>query len=433
MASSGTCAGAASISFSYSFLMSVESAVVSPPATETSNGDVRGIPTKPWASLFSISEANRLTYIPQEVVNGGLRMPKAVREAGAARWKNCLVGQFLQDPSSLYVLRRWVNKLWGRDGLVRVSLLYDKMLLIQLPNQQVCEWILENGPWFWFNNLLYLRPWVPGISVEDLGRKALPIWVHLANVPLEYNDFQGLSRIASWEGVPLGVDHTTRVGNRHEFAKVLVELTAESEFPDHVLLWPDDDSSIRIGVSYCNLPPVCLVCKLFGVSGACVAHHGKQWVPVTQKTQEVLSSPVQAAAEEEVQNVPVATLTTSGKGKEVQESVDPQLQAIFTSPSLVDASRIIPQNLEKSFSAVAGSSSPKLPTDDEFQRVLNGAKPRVWSNDKAKGAIQASTSSFIVLSHLGDKESGRIMDAPKKKDVRRDQWKGGGGKPPTSK
>ncbi|CAL1378577.1 unnamed protein product [Linum trigynum] len=202
-------------------------------------------------------------------------MPKAIREASAARWKHNLVGQFLQDPPPLYVLRRWVNKLWGRDGLVRVSLLYDNMLLIQLPNQKVCEWILENGPWFWFNNLLYLRPWVPGISFEDLGRKALAIWMNLANVPLEYNDFQGLSRIASWIGVPLGMDHTTRMGDRHGFAKVLVELTVEIEYPDHVLLWPDDDSSIRIGITYYNLPPICHVCHLFGTTGSCADHQGK--------------------------------------------------------------------------------------------------------------------------------------------------------------
>ncbi|CAL1380776.1 unnamed protein product [Linum trigynum] len=136
--------------------MSESSVAVPAPASETLNGDSRGIPSKPWASLFGISEANRLTYIPPEVVNGGLRMPKVVREAGAARWKHGLVGQFLQDPPPLYVLRLRVNKLWGRDVLVTVWLLYDKMLLIQLPNQKVCEWILENGPWFWFNNLLYL-------------------------------------------------------------------------------------------------------------------------------------------------------------------------------------------------------------------------------------------------------------------------------------
>ncbi|CAL1355152.1 unnamed protein product [Linum trigynum] len=79
------------------------------------NDDARGVPTKPWASLFGISEANRLTYIPPEVIKGGLRMPREVREAGAARWKNCLVGQFLQDPPSLYVLRLLVHGKSRRD------------------------------------------------------------------------------------------------------------------------------------------------------------------------------------------------------------------------------------------------------------------------------------------------------------------------------
>ncbi|CAL1390110.1 unnamed protein product [Linum trigynum] len=123
------------------------------------------------------------------------------------------------------------------------------------------------------------------------------------------------------------------------------------------------------------------------------------------------------------------------KGKEVEISEDdPQLQAIFLSPTVNEGERIAPQNLEKSFLGVAGSPSPKLPTEDEFQRVVNGAKPRVWiSSESAKHSIQASTSSFSVLSKLGDKEASKILDAPKKKEVRKDQWKGGGGKPLTSK
>ncbi|CAL1371395.1 unnamed protein product [Linum trigynum] len=345
------------------------------------------------------------------------------------RWKNSLVGKFLQDPPPLYVLRRWANKLWGRDGQVRVSLLYDRMLLIQLPNQKVCDWILENGPWFHFNNLLYLRPWTPGISVEDLGRKALPIWVHFANVPLEYNDYQGLSRIASWIGVPLGVDHTTRMGDRHGYAKVLVELTVDSECPDHVLLWPDDDSSLRIGITYCNLPPICSKCHLFGIIGECTKHQGHQqgqkWVPNQVNLVISITEKVQSAK----LDVPVVVqdqTVGNGNGKEVVlYDADPQLSAII--PELAGTSQI-PLNLEKSFQDVA--SSPKLPTVDEFQMVVNGAKPRIWS-PQSSPQIQ-TTSAFTALSKLDENNIIKVQAAPKKKDGKKEVKKGGG-KPSSSK
>ncbi|CAL1360762.1 unnamed protein product [Linum trigynum] len=291
---------------------------------------------------------------------------------------------------------------------------------------KVCEWILENGPWFDFNNLLYLRPWTPEISFEDLGRKALPIWVHLDTVPLEYNDYQGLSHIASWIGVPLGVDHTTRMGDRHGFAKVLVELTVESECPNHVLLWPDDDSSLRIGITYCNLPHVCHKYHLFCITGECAAHQGQKWVPkqVSQQVNSLVSIPkkVQSDKVESPKKVQ-DQLVLSGKGKEVViYNADPQLNAMIPEfTPKVDTP--IPLNLERSFQAVA--TSPKLPTEDEFQRVVNGAKPRVWSPQQSP-KLQISTSAFSVLSKLDETSTIKVQEAPRKKEGKKEVQKGGG-------
>ncbi|CAL1403426.1 unnamed protein product [Linum trigynum] len=224
------------------------------------------------------------------------------------------------------------------------------------------------------------------------------------------------------------------MGDKHGFAKVLVELTVDSECPDHVLLWLDDDSSIRIGVTYCNLPPVCQVCHLFGITRSCAEHQGKKWVAKPVQMEQVVSTDLRwdVMVEEVIQEAVVDFQGASEKGKEVVVYDDPQLMAIFTSSASMGGGQIVPQNLEKSFQEVATSSSPKLPSEDEFQRVVNGARPRVWlSQDSSKGN-QVSHSSFSVLGKLGDKEASKVQDAPRKKEVKKDVKKGGG-KPPTSK
>ncbi|CAL1377704.1 unnamed protein product [Linum trigynum] len=303
----------------------------------------------------------------------------------------------------MFVLRRWTNKLWGRDGQVRVSYMCDQLLLIQLPSQSTYEWILENGPWFYFENLLYLRPWTPGISVEDLGRKALPIWFKMTNVPLEYVDYEGLGRIASWIGIPLGVDQTTKLGGRLGLAKVLVELIAGDAFPDHITLWPVEDRSIKVGLEYCFLPPVCRKCKLFGKSCGCEMVVGKQvWVKKVQSVEDRVQA--------------------NNKGKEVISDmiVDPQLAAICDTPiqeassSGTVARGVQGFNLDRSFLVVANASA-HLQAADEFQRVVHGARPRVWSpRASPTSVLHVSPSSFSVLSDIDESEVVKLQVAPRK-------------------
>ncbi|CAL1381996.1 unnamed protein product [Linum trigynum] len=90
-------------------------------ASDAASSTASGVPVKPWADLFVISEANRLCYMKWEVYKGGVRVPKEVSEDGAAWWKFSLVGQFLHPFLALSELRRWANRMWGQDGPVRVS------------------------------------------------------------------------------------------------------------------------------------------------------------------------------------------------------------------------------------------------------------------------------------------------------------------------
>ncbi|CAL1358984.1 unnamed protein product [Linum trigynum] len=392
-------------------------------AVESAVSGAEWIPVKPWAELFGIAEANRLAYIPPEVFKGGIRMPKIVCDEGAARWKHSLVGQFLHpSPPPLSKFRHWANKLWGRDGIVRVSLLGNQLILIQLPTQETCDWILKSGSWFYSDNLIYLRPWTPGNDVEDLGNKALPIWVKFTNVPLEYINFQGMSRMGSWLGIPLGVDHTTRMGGRLGCAKALVELKASGEFPNYVLVWPTDDRSIRVGVAYSHLPPICGHCQSFGLNCGCGKNERALKDKGIQESREVERVWVRKKAvggkTKGTPNHNSGSPVTMDKGKSV---VSDSMQH----SRLLIGSNCVGINLEHTFQSVAECSSPQLPTEDEFQKVVNGARLRCWLPLLCPTSVLQTTQSFAALQGLGDREITQLQAAPKK-GVR----KGGGSQSP---
>ncbi|KAL7238196.1 hypothetical protein ACSBR2_004317 [Camellia fascicularis] len=77
----------------------------------------------------------------------------------------------------------------------------------------------------------------------------IPVWLKLFNVPMEYWDFEGLSRIASHIGVPLFMDHLTSSGTRISFARVCVEVNVDSILP-HSFFVKCEDEVVEIRVEY---------------------------------------------------------------------------------------------------------------------------------------------------------------------------------------
>ncbi|XP_028066993.1 uncharacterized protein LOC114269841 [Camellia sinensis] len=96
------------------------------------------------------------------------------------------------------------------------------------------------------------------LSKDQLDK--IPIWVKLFNVPMEYWDEDGLSRIASVIGEPLYMDILTAYEDRVSFAKVCVEIGIDSILPTDFLI-KCEGTSIEVRVEYLLKPTKC---KVFG-------------------------------------------------------------------------------------------------------------------------------------------------------------------------
>ncbi|GAV92797.1 DUF4283 domain-containing protein [Cephalotus follicularis] len=92
---------------------------------------------------------------------------------------------------------------------------------------------------------------------------SIPVWVKLTNVPAELWTRPGLSYIASALGVPLCMDAATAAGNRLSFARVCVEMKANSSFPHSFKVRRRSGILADIQVQYVWKPAACSVCKVF--------------------------------------------------------------------------------------------------------------------------------------------------------------------------
>lgn len=80
---------------------------------------------------------------------------------------------------------------------------------------------------------------------------------------MEFWNGDGLSRIASSVGTPLFMDELTASGNRISFARVCVNIQADSLFPDSFSITSEGDS-VEIRVEYQGVPSRCAHCNVFG-------------------------------------------------------------------------------------------------------------------------------------------------------------------------
>lgn len=89
-----------------------------------------------------------------------------------------------------------------------------------------------------------------------------------------------MSHVASAIGKPLYADSITDEQMRLAFARVLVEVNTESEFPKEIEIQGNDGRMIIVRVKYPWIPLKCKKCQSFGHAVySCSKEERKVWIP----------------------------------------------------------------------------------------------------------------------------------------------------------
>nr|GEU76532.1 hypothetical protein [Tanacetum cinerariifolium] len=133
--------------------------------------------------------------------------------------------------------------------------------------------MLENGPWFIWNNPFILKKWHldKNLLKEDIS--TVPVWVKLHGVPVTAFSEDGLSAIATKLGTPLMLDSYTsnmcmQSWARSSYARVMIELRANVELKDNIVvampkITREGHYTCNVRVEYEWKPPRCSSCKVF--------------------------------------------------------------------------------------------------------------------------------------------------------------------------
>ena len=188
-----------------------------------------------WAQIVEATRSQlhtKLDFFAPQVRNGipFVAPPEEVRVEGSSFWENCLVGHFVGKRPAFPVVNAIAKKLWSKEGLQEVIAQANGFIFFLFASASGLNAILERGPWFIAGRFLVLKRWERNLNFSaEASLSKLPVWVLLYNVPVEFWTQKGLSYISSALGKPLFADSATLSRRRLDFARVCIELDANSQ------------------------------------------------------------------------------------------------------------------------------------------------------------------------------------------------------------
>ncbi|GJR62893.1 zinc finger, CCHC-type containing protein [Tanacetum coccineum] len=192
-------------------------------------------------------EKENLNSLEDTVIPGSLSLPTQVTtSAGNVTRKPSgkklnIRTLFTPGGNGIYVVIP-VESIRGKYGLVRSMFSSSTGLFsFQFSSMDGLDPILENGPWFIWNNLLILKKWHPDENLLKEDVSTVPVWVKLHGVPVTAFSEDGLSAIATKLGTPLLVESYTsdicmQSWGRSSYARVMIELRADVELKDNIVV-----------------------------------------------------------------------------------------------------------------------------------------------------------------------------------------------------
>lgn len=268
-----------------------------------------------WKDVVSPAvEVKRLAlqFFPPTSVNDRILVapPSGLGEAGAEKWKNCMVGYFLDKKLSFLSVQSIAFNVWGKKGLVEVLSNDNGFFFFQFNSREDYLSIIDQGPWHFGGKLLMLKPWEVGMSFEKEQLSKIPIWVQFYNIPLEYWTAGGFSFVASAIGRPLYADSFTESGKRISYAQICVEIDIDSSLPASFDLRLANGNLVEIKVKYPWKPLRCVTCKVFG-HATCVPISTEGTVPLATTKQVWVAKPPMVAPSNVPLVVPPILVTTT--------------------------------------------------------------------------------------------------------------------------
>ena len=221
-----------------------------------------------FASLVDPDEGTALAYIPVSEING-IKCAKVKLEDIGEEVNYCHNAVICCVPGAnppITVMDGFVRRMWKDYTINKVLLVKKGLYLIRFEDYQDTLKVIQRGFYLFDQKPFIVKPWTPEMEINTEAITSLPIWVRFPELDIKYWGPHSLSKIGSMLGIPLKTDRFTKDKMMLRYARLLVEMSLDGQFPEFIEFPNEKGVLIRQKVHYEWLPIKCTHCKMFGHS-----------------------------------------------------------------------------------------------------------------------------------------------------------------------
>lgn len=326
-----------------------------------------------------------------------VEIPDDIIENSTPLWEDFVVGKFLDLAPHVAKVHMVLNKIWkygDLDTKVEVYEVNATTMRFKVSSSRAREKILRRGMWNIVGVPMIVTKWSPKTE-EDIDKEdeAIPMWVHLENVPLHMYSWEGLSFITSTVGFPVKPHPETTSCSKMDEAKIFVKVDVSKELPKEIT-FSKDGKSFTVKFYYPWLPARCKLCDKWGHGEAVCGSKGKR-----KKNRNVSSSPPQDGNE-----------VDANSPERVEKSLGADMESNTIKKIVGETSSKVQReesNVKLNFRKVA-----EVVNTNSWSMVSPGKTGRSLFISDQRDIVEVSASKFSVLS-TEEAEEGELLDDEK--------------------
>lgn len=179
-------------------------------------------------------------------------------------WQNSVVCYILGASPPQKVMEGFIRRIWGMKGMDMISLLGNGVYMVRFTNKEDQERVLAMECQFFDGKPVIVKPWKADIDWKEKRVDSVPIWVELKGLDLKYWGVKSMSKIVSRIGKFVRADKVTQEKSNLSFARVLVEVKIDQQFPEMIQFLNENGVVINQQVYYEWKPIKCTQCNGYG-------------------------------------------------------------------------------------------------------------------------------------------------------------------------
>ena len=105
-----------------------------------------------------------------------------------------LIGKFMTTrPFNTRAAKNLLRSVWKMDSNLKIVDVGEGIFQFRFSLESQLQWVWDNGPWSFENNMLVLQRWEKGLTTKSVRFMSLPIWVQVYGLPFDLiNEEAGL-------------------------------------------------------------------------------------------------------------------------------------------------------------------------------------------------------------------------------------------------